>query len=327
MSKFHLYHISFFDSLLDGLKSSGVSLEKLTHRSFIRRFDLNNPDTYLPIEVAYGLLEKVKHTQAIDSISGEFYSRFQVDDLSNYGQHLSSCPDLYSMLIDAIKYDYLIQTNGKLSLKTEGVYSWYSMVHKDAPSAGRHISERITLAMLIKAFQYILGSDWIPLEVHITGTDGKWLENIFPSLDFKLKTSCPEISFKFKTEELAVKNKYYSEIQLIEHKDMNSIDAITVKVLNSLRGNYFPTLAEFSTYFGFSHRTLIRSFAKAETSFKEILEKQQFLQALKLMEDQTLSIREISAMLGYAHTSNFIRAFKRWTSTTPYKYRQQFHIT
>ncbi len=133
MSNYHLYHISFFDSLLKGLNSNGVNLDSLTQQSYIRRFDLDNADTYLPLGVAYQFFQKVKESQGIDNISGEFYGGFQVADLSEYGEFLSGCKDLHSILLNGIRYDYLIQTSGKLSLKTDGSMSWFSMKHLDKP--------------------------------------------------------------------------------------------------------------------------------------------------------------------------------------------------
>jgi AraC-like DNA-binding protein len=138
-----------------------------------------------------------------------------------------------------------------------------------------------------------------------------------------LKTSCPGIAFRFKTKELVVKNKYYSQDESFEQIDLSSINTTAHKIFNSMSGNYLPTLDEFSEYFGYSKRTIIRSFNDAGSSYKEMLENHLFMRALKLLGDHAVSVEEISSKLGYAHTSNFIRAFKRWSSTTPSKYRQQ----
>jgi AraC-like DNA-binding protein len=323
MSKLHLYHISFFDSLLKGLHANGVAVDKLAQHSYIKHFDLSNPNTHLPLEVAYELFNEVKSTQGIDCISGEFYGGFQVEDLSEYGQFLSSCPDLYSILSNAIKYDYLIQTSGELKLQTDGALTRFSMRHLDAPSEGRQISERINLAMIIKAFQLVLGPEWAPVELQVPTMEGYWVEKLLPFSNFKIKTNDAEIAVCFKTEELAAKNSYYSDKPTIEHKDKLSIEAITAMVINSMVGSYLPTIEEFSQYFGYSKRTIIRAMNNAGTSYKEILEKHQFISALELMGDYNLSIDEISTKLGYAHPSNFIKSFKRWTSATPNAYRQQ----
>ena len=323
MSKFHLYHISFFDSLLKGLKSAGVSMDKLTRHSYIKRFNLDNPNTYLPLEVGYGFMNRVKRSQGIDCISSQFYGGFEIEDLSEYGEYLSTCPDLYSILVNGIKYDHLVQSNGQLYLKTEGALSWFCMIHTDPPSEGRHISEQINIAMFAKTFQMVLGVNWTPLEIKITSPQGHWLKTLLPYNDFKLHTNCREIGFRFKTKDLAAKNIYYSVSSNLEARDLTSVENATMEVFNSMNGSYLPTLEEFSDYFGLSKRTVIREFSKAGTSYKEMMNKHQFLSALDLLGDLNLSVETISMALGYSHTSNFIKAFKRWTSTTPYQYRQQ----
>jgi len=191
---------------------------------------LHDPDTYLPLQVGYEFLNKVTHSQGIDSIAGKFYGRFQLEELSDYGQYLSNCPDLYCILNNGIKYDYLIQTHGKLYLKTDGTLSWFCMIHTDAPSKGRQISEQINLAMILKVFHLALGPDWTPLKIKITTSKGYWLQNLLPSFNFKLHTNCRETGVRFKTKKLATKNSYYSENSKIEDMDLGSIECATLKV-------------------------------------------------------------------------------------------------
>lgn len=326
MSKYHLYHISFFDAIFQGLKSNGVCVDNITQSSFINRFDINNQNTYLPIQVSYELFKKLKYNQSIDCFASTFYGGFEMEDLNEYGSYLTKCPDLYTILINAIQYDHLIQTSGQLQLKTNGATTWFTMKHVDAPSEGRYISERINLVMILKAFHFVLGSDWTPLEVNITSTNGYWLQDLLPSCNFKLNTSCNEIGICFNTSEMYTKNKSYVKQNTLKATDVTSIKAVTEKVLTSLDSDtYFPTLEEFSHYFGYSKRTLIRSYVKAKTSYKSILEKQKFLKALELLQYKSIQVGEISASLGFSHPSNFIRAFKRWTSKTPIQYREQVY--
>lgn len=323
MRKFHLYHISFFDSLLGGLKAAGVPMDKLTQRSYIRRFNLENASTYLPYQVGYEFMINVKGSQSIDCISSEFYGGFELEQLSEYGEFLSHCPDLYTILENGIKYDHLIQSNGKLYLQTGGALSWICMVHTDPPSEGRHLSEQINIAMFAKVFHLIFGPEWTPLEIKITSPDGRWLKNLLPSSDFKLHTNCREIGFRFRTEDLAAKNSHYKESTEPTGREMASVENASIEVFKGLKDGYLPTLDEFSDFFGLSKRSAIREFNKAGTSFKEMMNRQRFLRALELMRDFNLPVEAISLALGYAHTSNFIKAFKRWTSTTPGQYRNQ----
>ncbi len=322
MRNYYVYHISFFESLLIGLERNGINLNNLTRQSFISRFDLKNPDTYLPIEVGYEFFRKVKDYQGVDCISSEFYSGFQIDELSDYGKFLSRCPDLFSILTNAIRYDYLIQSSGKLSLRTDGPVSYFTMRHVDTQSDGRLVSEKINVAMILKAFKYVLGSKWTPIEIQVTSPDGYWIKDLLPTFDFNLKTDCRDITIVFKTVELASKNRFYSPGIRLSDMKLDSIEQIAESVFKGMNGNYIPTLKEFADFFGYSSRTCIRHFSSSGKTYRNLVDRYVFTKSLGLLENTALTVNEISFQLGYSHASNFIRAFKAWTSSTPEQYRQ-----
>jgi AraC-like DNA-binding protein len=72
-----------------------------------------------------------------------------------------------------------------------------------------------------------------------------------------------------------------------------------------------------------SPRTLARRLSAEGVSFGEILSELRFALARRYLSDQTLSMSEISWMLGYAENSAFTRAFQRWSGTSPRAARAQ----
>ena len=68
-------------------------------------------------------------------------------------------------------------------------------------------------------------------------------------------------------------------------------------------------------------RNLQRKLRQKGTSFKRILNEVREELALKYIKDSNLSLSEISFLLGFAETSSFSRAFKRWTGGSPKAYR------
>lgn len=70
-----------------------------------------------------------------------------------------------------------------------------------------------------------------------------------------------------------------------------------------------------------SPRTLSRRLQQLGTSYREHLADARKAQALHYLKDPNLQIAEISRLLGYQNTSNFIKAFKQWTGDTPRRYR------
>lgn len=72
-----------------------------------------------------------------------------------------------------------------------------------------------------------------------------------------------------------------------------------------------------------SLRNLQRRLADEGTTFRELLGTLRHELALRYIADPALSLNEISYLLGFADSSSFGRAFKRWTGRTPQDYREQ----
>lgn len=81
------------------------------------------------------------------------------------------------------------------------------------------------------------------------------------------------------------------------------------------------TLKEIAAQFSY-HPNYISTLLKRETGkkFTEILLEKRMERAVLLMQNTTLSIEEISVMLGYSNQSNFYKAFKDYFGKTPRDY-------
>lgn len=81
------------------------------------------------------------------------------------------------------------------------------------------------------------------------------------------------------------------------------------------------TLKEIAAHFSY-HPNYISALLHKETGrkFTEILLEKRMERAVLLLKNTTLSIEEITAMLGYSSTSNFYKAFKEYFGVTPREY-------
>lgn len=82
------------------------------------------------------------------------------------------------------------------------------------------------------------------------------------------------------------------------------------------------TLQGIGTHFSY-HPTYVSNLLKKETgrTFSAILRELRMTRAAALLSGTTLSIEEIAAMLGYASSSNFYKAFKEQYRMTPREWR------
>jgi AraC-like DNA-binding protein len=83
------------------------------------------------------------------------------------------------------------------------------------------------------------------------------------------------------------------------------------------------TLDKLAPRLALSPRTLQRRLADEGRSFKEEVERARQSLAGRYLTDRRLSVGEVAWLLGYSEPSAFVRAFERWTGTTPGRYRTE----
>jgi AraC-like DNA-binding protein len=82
-----------------------------------------------------------------------------------------------------------------------------------------------------------------------------------------------------------------------------------------------PTLTELAKATGTSTRTLQRRLLERGTSLRKLVDDVRRETALELLLRPDTEISEVCFVLGFADPAPFYRAFRRWTGTTPQKYR------
>lgn len=96
------------------------------------------------------------------------------------------------------------------------------------------------------------------------------------------------------------------------------------RIFNFLIANsylYSLSIESVSGNFNISVRTLQRRLKEEGVSFIQIMEEVRKSLAVHYIKNSASSVKEISSILGYAESSGFVRAFKKWTGETPSQYR------
>jgi len=88
-------------------------------------------------------------------------------------------------------------------------------------------------------------------------------------------------------------------------------------------GAHYPTVPEVANMFGVSERTFRRKLDEAKTSYRALLDEHKKKRCLDMLSQKSISVNELADALGYAESASFLRAFKRWTGTTPKRYKRE----
>ncbi len=78
---------------------------------------------------------------------------------------------------------------------------------------------------------------------------------------------------------------------------------------------------QVAEFLNLSKRTLQRKLKEEGVNYLSILDECRQETALNLIPDESISLSELTYLLGFTDASNFSRAFKRWSGSTPGQYR------
>jgi AraC-like DNA-binding protein len=88
-----------------------------------------------------------------------------------------------------------------------------------------------------------------------------------------------------------------------------------------------PSVTHIAPRLHMSPRTLERKLEREGTTFSVLLDDLRKRLALRYVGGNDLELAEIAFLLGFARTTGFHRAFKRWTGETPLHYRRTRRAT
>jgi AraC-like DNA-binding protein len=103
------------------------------------------------------------------------------------------------------------------------------------------------------------------------------------------------------------------------YPEADDIVSQTKQILQGYESNY-PNVPEVAKMFGVSERTYRRKLDAAKTSYRYLLDEQKKKRCLDMLVSKSVSVNKLAEVLGYSESASFLRAFKRWTGTTPKRY-------
>jgi len=297
-----------------------------------RTAEFSSPDNLVPYLPASRLLARcVQRTGATDLglMLGE---RAHPGHLGLPGYLLLSAPDVGTALRDLLAYLKLHDQGGIPTLMSDREFTrlGYSIVQPGA-EAVEQIGD-LALVMVCKIMRALCGPDWNPTEalfLHGPPANPLHHRHIFRA---PLRFESGENALVFPTRWLAHLPVSGNPL-LHAHLEQEARTLQLQRVANlseSLRPLVRRTLLDghcvagaVARQLGMHERTLHRHLRAEGTSFRQELESGRRTLGLQLLENTRLPLEEIALALCYTNASAFCRAFKRWTGTTPGRWRSE----
>jgi AraC-like DNA-binding protein len=110
--------------------------------------------------------------------------------------------------------------------------------------------------------------------------------------------------------------------QLLQQRALRSGVSGNVRLEILRKSGEFPSMHEVAKRLGVNRRTLHNQLTREGTSYRELVDEIRATLAQELLASSRVSVDEIAARLGYADTSSFVAAFKRWKGVPPGEYKR-----
>ncbi|MFC1688881.1 AraC family transcriptional regulator [Pseudomonadota bacterium] len=186
------------------------------------------------------------------------------------------------------------------------------------------------VAVAFNLVRDLCGDDWQPIEVRFAHRKP---ENVTPYQQFfqvPLRFDAAQYAVVFSASWLG--RRLPDNNPELLHLLQQEIDKLEVRLgdnfQDQVRSLLRTTLVtghssanQVAELFSMHRRTLNRRLNASGTSFRKLADEVRFEIALQLLEDSSIEIVRIASILGYSNASAFTRSFKRWSSTTPAKWR------
>ena len=324
----HLAQVSFFKPIIDQLLTSGYSVHSIFRSSDLSNYNLNDISNYVPMVSLCSFLEVTARHFGSNSLLEQFGDLMNLDNIPDFTNLIIGSPDLLTTCIKAANNSDIVFTNETAIFHIDGGdTTWGSCFYDNSPAGHIHI-EALNLALIINAFRDLIGPDWNPLKIHLQQKEITGIESMLTDgHETRVYAEQPYTAVTFSTELLAKPPAYGGQLAGQHQPEPHRGANLTVKIdqlLNSNRQELIPNLEYFADIAGMSARTLQRKLVDEETTFSTIIDQWRFKRAIELLTDPKVRVKDIYRKVGYSDVSNFERAFRRWTNTTPGRFRENF---
>jgi AraC-like DNA-binding protein len=265
-----------------------------------------------------------KHLGLVLGQQGRMSSLGLVGFLTRYS------PDVETALRNLVRYTHLQVRGGVTTLAVHGELAVLSfdvvLPHLEANDQ----TGDGAMAMFHNILRTLCGPDWQPIEVRFSHGEP---DDVRP---FRRFFHCPlffdaeQNSIVFSSDWLRrpvpgddpeLRRLVQRQIDALEARHRDDFPEQVRSVLRTALATGQANEGHVSALFSMNSRTLRRRLSDSGVSFKGLVEEVRFAIAQQMLEHSIMDVSQIAASLGYSDASAFIRAFRRWSETTPALWR------
>ena len=254
-----------------------------------------------------------------------------LDQLGIVGLLARHAPDVGTALRRLIRHFHLQAQGVEIGLAVDGGRALFSYVITDAGIAGNEQAGDGAVAAQYNIMRELCGPDFKALAAWFVRPPPNTLEPYRNCFQVRLRFDAPTYGLEFSSSWImrrlpstdeALAQLIAEKISTLENQKAEDLSQNVRSLMQTALAFNHLDARHIASMLGMHVRTYHRRLRVKGTSHRELLDQTRMALACRLLEYSSKDIGEISELLGYAESRSFIRAFKRWTATTPARWRR-----
>jgi len=239
-------------------------------------------------------------------------------------------PDVGRALRSLVRYLHLHVRGAATTLAGDGDSAVLSYdIHQSQAEATDQTGDG-ALAMMFNIMRALCGPEWKPAEVCFAhrkpedlGPFRKFFQAplVFDAEHNSLVFSADWLDRRLPDTDPQLRRLLQKQIGALEARHGDDFPEQVRSVLRTALVSGHAKADQVAALFSMHARTLNRRLDAFGVGFRELVDEGRFAIARQMLEDSAMPVSQIAALLDYADASAFTRAFRRWSGTTPARWR------
>lgn len=239
---------------------------------------------------------------------------------------MQSAPDVRTALEVGTHHFRLHNAGVSLDCRESQGYCVFSYTILGHGESGDGQTLDMAIAGMFKVMRNLCGYHWVPVEVRLAHSRPRDVAPFRKFFDAPLAFDAEESALVFRAtwldQPLATADPLLhlfmqQHVRDVETRLGDDLPSRLRRLLPSLIARGRATPSDAARGLGLGVRTLNRRLADADVSFTALLEESRHSLARQLLENTDMRVGQIATRLGYANSSAFTRAFRRWCGVAP----------
>ncbi|KAA1187953.1 AraC family transcriptional regulator [Pseudohalioglobus sediminis] len=318
--------------LLDLAEQAGCERERLLHDTTLARTGIERIGARVEDRDFTQLAHNALALTGDADLGLQLGMRMNLGAHAILGQAFMTCSNLGEAIDLFIKYHHLLSSSLDVSFTNDGVDCCFTSMEStyDLP---QHFSYELLYSAFLNTLRGLLNMPELEMQVDLPYPPpdhaDRYREVFGDSVRFNqsrgsVRFAADLMAAALPSSNPALRSLYEQECErlLADLQEESSVGQQTLRLLRKLEGQY-PQMPQIAQMLNLSPRTYRRRLQQEGESFQELLDQVRAEHATHYLRNSRLPLSTIAYMVGFNDTSNFRRAYFKWTGRTPREVRRE----